>query len=67
MAMDGQTLGGVAKVLENTAEEFALGTTKTERNESRDKMTDEPFLPYIVLALGIILLGAGLGISLQLV
>ena len=62
MAMDGKTLGGAAKALESTAEEFVLGSTSTERNDSREKMTNRPLVPYVVLALGIILLGAGLWI-----
>jgi hypothetical protein len=62
MAMDGKTLGGAAKALESTAEEFVLGSTSTERNDSREKMTNRPLVPCVVLALGIILLGAGLWI-----
>ncbi len=61
MAMD-RMLGGAAKALESRSEEFVLGSTSTERNGSREKMTKQPLVPYVVLTLGIILLGAGLWI-----
>jgi hypothetical protein len=62
MSMDAKTLGEAAKALESRAEDFILGSTSTERNDSCEKMTNRPLLPYFVLALGIILLGAGLWI-----
>lgn len=61
MAMAGKTLGGAAKALECT-EEFVLGSINTERNDSREKITNPALLPYVVLALGVILLGPGLWI-----
>jgi hypothetical protein len=61
MAMD-RMLGEAAQALERRSEEFVLGSTSTERNDSREKMTKRPLVPYVVLTLGIILLGAGLSI-----
>ena len=60
--MEGKTLGGAAKAQGTTAEEFVLGSTSTERNDSRENMTNRPLLRYVILALGIILVGAGLWI-----
>jgi hypothetical protein len=53
------TIDGMSKGLERTAEEFILGSTSTERNDSHEKMTNRPLLPYVVLALGIVFLGGG--------
>lgn len=59
MAMEGKMLGGAAKI-ESAADEFVLGSPSTERNDSREKVASRPVVPYVVLALGMILLGAGL-------
>ena len=56
----GKTSGGAAKAQETTAEEFVLCSASIERNDSREKITNRPLLRYVILALGIILLGAGL-------
>src|SRR4030095_14599526 len=61
VAMD-RMLGGAAKALERRSEEFVLCSTSTERNDSREKITNRPLVAYVVLTLGIILLGAGLWI-----
>ena len=60
MPMDGKTLLAVGKPLNTVTEEFVLGSPTSQCNDSREKMTGRPLAPYVVLALGIILLGAGL-------
>ncbi len=62
MPTNGKTLGEVGKALDNMAEEFVFGSPTAEWSDSRTKMTGRPLAPYVVLALGIILLGAGLWI-----
>ena len=63
MAMAGTTLDQAPQDLENIAEDFVLGSTSIEHRDSREKIPNRPLLPYVVLALGVLLLGAGLWIS----
>jgi hypothetical protein len=60
MAMDGKTLGEAGMALDSMAEDFVLGSTSAEQNDTREKVTSRPLVPYVALALGITLLGAGL-------
>jgi hypothetical protein len=49
--------------IEPSADEFVLGSGVTEPNDSHEKAESRPLFPYILLALGMLLLGAGFWLS----
>jgi hypothetical protein len=63
MVTHGKMSGAAAMALESTAERFVLGSSSTEGDHSLEKIADRPLLPYVALALGVILLGAGFSLG----